>query len=374
MKIFPVILQLLLCCNVCNIAKASSSAPSQWPPCPASGYKHNCFGEMITAAGKFTGEFKNNQWDGQGTYTSPGGHIYIGEFSAGRLQGYGSLTSNEGAKYVGQVKEDQPCGLGTYTQLDGARYVGEFRDFLPHGKGVRYKGNEVVGEGVFEKGKLVRSESVAHLVIPAVLAVDAAAQLANAEREQAHVLAAERHAAELANAEMLSREREANRVAAIAAAFSGMTERATQGASEAQYRLAQMYFSGTGTSVDDKAGMLWLLKAAGSGFADAQYELGERYRTGLLIAHDNVKAEMWFRKATQQGHADTVGGFAALLAEKQARANAVADAAKKRDEAVAAAARRREEAIAEAARRQEDERAELARKAKLDNAAKLKAL
>ena len=60
---------------------------------------------------------------------------------------------------------------------------------------------------------------------------------------------------------------------------------------------------------------------------------------------------------------DTGGRFSALMTGRQARANAVADADK-----------RREEAIAATSTRQEEDREELARKMKLHNTAKLKAL
>ncbi len=172
-----------------------------------------------------------------------------------------------------------------------------------------------------------------------------------------------RKAEEVAAADRLASEQEELRLKELAQNFTDDSKKAEDGSSEAQYRLAQMYFAGRGTTADEKAGLIWLIKAAQQGSSDAQYDLGERYRNGLSVAQDNAKAEVWFRKALQQGHADTEGGFAALLAEKQARANAVSDAAKKRATAAA-----------EIERKQEEERAELARKAKLENAAKLKSL
>jgi len=172
-----------------------------------------------------------------------------------------------------------------------------------------------------------------------------------------------RKVAEAAEKTRLALEQEAGKLKVLVQNFVEDRERAEHGATDAQFRLANMYFSGTGTPTDEKAGLIWLTKAAQQGHSDAQYYLGERYRTGLSIGRDSVKAEMWFRKAMQQGHADTVGGFAALIADKQKRAMESADAATKRAAAIAAAARR-----------QEEDRAELSRKAKLESAAKLKSL
>ena len=188
----------------------------------------------------------------------------------------------------------------------------------------------------------------------------------NAERLEAERLALAKRAreeAEEAAVIQLAQERDVLTFQKAVASFIDANQKAQLGSIEAQYHLAEMYFTGTGTSIDEKAGLFWLSKAALQGHSDAQYDLGERYRKGLSVAQDNLKAEMWFQKAIQQGHADTDGGLAALLADKQERAKAAADAAKKRAAAAAAIEKK-----------QDEERAELARKTKLENAAKLKSL
>lgn len=187
----------------------------------------------------------------------------------------------------------------------------------------------------------------------------------NSKREVERLALAEtaRIAAEAAEATRLAAEQEALRLEELAKSFVADRKNAEGGSREAQYRLAQMYFGVKGVLADEKTGLSWLVKSAQQGYAAAQYDLGERFRTGSALPQDNVKAEIWFRKAMQQGYADTDGGLAALLTEKQARANTVADAAKKR--AVAAAA---------IEKNQEEEKAELLRKTKTENAAKLKSL
>ena len=183
------------------------------------------------------------------------------------------------------------------------------------------------------------------------------------EAERLALAAKTRQAAELAEATRLASEQEALSLKELAQRFSEDRQKAEQGSSDAQYRLARMYFAGKGTPIDEQTGLIWLAKAAQQGYSDAQYDLGERYRKGLSVSQDNLKAEMWLRKAIQQGHVDTEGGLAALLADKQERATAAAEVAKKRAAAAAAVEKKKEE-----------ERAELARKTKLENAAKLKSL
>jgi len=40
---------------------------SSLPPCPAGGYKHNCFGYFtFPNGGKYVGEWSNNKFDGEG--------------------------------------------------------------------------------------------------------------------------------------------------------------------------------------------------------------------------------------------------------------------------------------------------------------------
>lgn len=168
--------------------------------------------------------------------------------------------------------------------------------------------------------------------------------LAKAEEERQRKITAD--AAHMAN------EPEARRLAEIASSLAETRQEAQQGSAVAQYRLAKIYFSGSGATADEKTGVMWLTKAAQQGEASAQYDLGERYRTGRSVPKDDVKSEMWFRRAVQQGHDGAVAGLASLQLLKQERAAAASIASKK----------------------QEADREEFERKRKLENAAKLKSL
>jgi len=77
------------------VAAAATSLPplsvqSSLPPCPASGWKHNCSGTYIWFDGaKYIGEYRNDARNGQGSYTYPEGRKYVGEFRDNQLHGQG---------------------------------------------------------------------------------------------------------------------------------------------------------------------------------------------------------------------------------------------------------------------------------------------
>jgi len=67
----------------------------------------------------YTGEFKNDQRNGQGTYTWSDGQKYVGEFKYDKRNGQGTFTWPSGQKYVGEYLNDQYNGQGTLTLSDG---------------------------------------------------------------------------------------------------------------------------------------------------------------------------------------------------------------------------------------------------------------
>lgn len=152
---------LLACCF------SGAMAQSNLPECrgisglgPFSPSWNNCLGEEIfTDGSKYVGEFKDNKWHGQGTYTRGDGAEYVGEFKNGRSNGQGTLYFPSGAKYVGEFKNGGFNGQGTYTFADGDKYVGEFKDNKRTGQGTyffladnQFKGDKYVGE--FKDGEI----------------------------------------------------------------------------------------------------------------------------------------------------------------------------------------------------------------------------
>ena len=87
------------------------------PPCSESKADvwNNCIGTYVDKFGnKYIGEWKNDNFDGQGTLTLTNGGKYIGYFENGRLHGKGTIIFANGDKYLGQLRFDQIYGKGTY--------------------------------------------------------------------------------------------------------------------------------------------------------------------------------------------------------------------------------------------------------------------
>ena len=111
------------------LARLVGAIASDLPPCPSSGYFHNCFGTYTFANGdKYVGEHKDNKADGQGTYTFANGASYVGEFKDDLYNGQGTLTFADGASYVGEFKDDLYNGQGIYTFADGGVEEGIWKD------------------------------------------------------------------------------------------------------------------------------------------------------------------------------------------------------------------------------------------------------
>jgi hypothetical protein len=109
----------------------------------------------------YVGAYKNDRKDGQGTETFTNGREYVGEYKNGRRNGQFTVTYPSGDKYVGEYKNDKRDGQGTYTFADGRKYVGEHKNGKYSGRGILFGSNGTIKEsGIFEKGKLVRSQNI----------------------------------------------------------------------------------------------------------------------------------------------------------------------------------------------------------------------
>ncbi len=84
-------------------------------------------------------------------------HLYKGEFNAGRRSGYGEMTvlhkDYYGDKYIGEWKNDTYEGRGTYWHASGEKYTGDYKRGIREGWGVTNftNGNKYIGE--FKEGK-----------------------------------------------------------------------------------------------------------------------------------------------------------------------------------------------------------------------------
>ena len=87
-------------------------------------------------------------------------------------------------------------------------------------------------------------------------------------------------------------------------AFSSFEQLAIGGNRDAQYRLAQLYASGSGIARDPVQSANWYRRAADNGLADAQFALGVLYSTGTGVERDDGLAVDWYVNAAKQGHID----------------------------------------------------------------------
>ncbi|MBF0518658.1 MAG: protein kinase [Nitrospirae bacterium] len=97
---------------------------------------------------KYDGEFKDGNKNGQGTETYPDGSQYVGKWKDGKYDGEGTCIYPDGRKYVGQWAHGEKNGQGTMTFPDGCKYVGHWKDDLEHvyGKYTYPNGRKYVGE------------------------------------------------------------------------------------------------------------------------------------------------------------------------------------------------------------------------------------
>ena len=73
------------------------------------------------------GNGRMGKQNGHGTVTSKDGK-YVGEWKGNDFHGQGTMIFTDGTKYVGEWKNGKYDGQGTYTWSDGRKYVGEWKD------------------------------------------------------------------------------------------------------------------------------------------------------------------------------------------------------------------------------------------------------
>ena len=76
---------------------------------------------------------------------------------------------------------------------------------------------------------------------------------------------------------------------------------AAQGHPEAQSRLGQSYFQGTGVARDYEQASKWVRQAAEQGEPEAQALLGQMYQSGLGVERSDEEAAIWYQKAADRG-------------------------------------------------------------------------
>jgi len=80
-----------------------------------------------------------------------------------------------------------------------------------------------------------------------------------------------------------------------------LQRKADAGDSNAMYRLARLYASGSGVSKDYVEAFDWYKKAAAKGNGEAMYSLGEAYEHGTGVREDVQRAVTWYTDAYHHG-------------------------------------------------------------------------
>ncbi|KAJ4454610.1 putative central apparatus associated protein C1a-18 [Paratrimastix pyriformis] len=93
----------------------------------------------IPTPGRYEGEYvnfpeKGIMRHGRGTYTE-GGMTYTGTWKEDMMDGEGTITYGNGCSYQGQFKDNKYMGRGVYRWADGSQYEGDWVDGAMHGMG-----------------------------------------------------------------------------------------------------------------------------------------------------------------------------------------------------------------------------------------------
>ena len=96
--------------------------------------------------------------NGQGNYTYSNGDKHSGEFKNGEMTGKGTYTYHmNGDKYVGDHVDGKFHGQGILYFFNGDKYVGEFRNGMRNGQGTLIISNGEEKQGVWRNGHLTIS-------------------------------------------------------------------------------------------------------------------------------------------------------------------------------------------------------------------------
>ncbi len=110
------------------------------------------YGTIPWHEGEYTGELRQDQPHGEGTWVHTEGITYEGEFKDGYRHGEGTWTHPDGTKYIGQWEYDYEHGHGIL-YIDGAKYEGDFKDGNIQGNGRLEYPNGHIYDGEWENYK-----------------------------------------------------------------------------------------------------------------------------------------------------------------------------------------------------------------------------
>jgi len=94
------------------------------------GRRHGA-GVWTSASEQYSGQWENDQRDGQGRQTWQDGRVYEGQFRQGKFDGQGRMewrTPNGVMLYEGQYVDDVKHGSGKYVWPDNRMYEGQWKN------------------------------------------------------------------------------------------------------------------------------------------------------------------------------------------------------------------------------------------------------
>jgi hypothetical protein len=110
----------------------------------------------------YTGDFKNDKYDGYGVLTDEGGQ-YQGEWREGLKDGFGTFKLQSGDEYEGSYSLNRRSGYGVMRYVSGDRYEGNWSKDAYHGEGTLYSKDGRVYAGWYSEG---RGSSYGHFTTP----------------------------------------------------------------------------------------------------------------------------------------------------------------------------------------------------------------
>lgn len=102
---------------------------------------------------KYSGTFKDNLFQGEGTLVLPDGLKYQGNFEKGEIDGDGKLYYIDGKRFEGSFKGLNAEGIMYYT--DGSKYLGSIVSGKEDGEGIFMDASNHSKQGVWKEGLVV---------------------------------------------------------------------------------------------------------------------------------------------------------------------------------------------------------------------------
>ena len=114
---------------------------------------------------EYTGKWNNGLPHGYGKLTHPNGSYYKGHFNDGDRHGQGTYESHE-ELYTGEFREDLYDGQGLLKVKDKYEYKGEFKEGVFHGQGYLHLIDHITYDGQWIDGKKHGKGELRVIILP----------------------------------------------------------------------------------------------------------------------------------------------------------------------------------------------------------------